>query len=301
MLPLWALFGLTQTLPVSWCLFLARRLGDLMYGALRSRARLARENLAHALQRDPEDPQLYRLARSSFRHFATVTFELLLLNRVMKRKSAHDLVQIEGQEHLHLLREQGKGAILVTAHLGNWEILGTLAPQVGYPVVSVGRHIKNRVMDAALTRLRSRFGQRIVDKDGATLPVVREIKRGGLVAMLMDIHAGRRGMRVDFFGRPASTFVTAAQLARRLKVPCVPTLSWRRGPLQILVRVGPPILPDPELDEEEDVYRMTRTFHQLLERTILEHPDQWLWFHRRWKKGGKEPKQEWITRYAGAQ
>jgi KDO2-lipid IV(A) lauroyltransferase len=277
---------------------LARTLGNLMHLVLPGRVRMARQEVSRVTGTPIDDPEVPRIVRASFQHFVLVLFELLMLERGLSRRPYDDILRVDGYEKIvpHLKT----GAVLASGHLGNWEVVGTLAPLYKMHTVSVGRHIENPYLDRAVNSLRERHGQIVIDKDGAPLRLAREIKRNGaFIGLLLDQHAGSRGLRVEFLDRPASTFPTAGYLARRFKVPIFPFVSYRDGSwLKIRVEVGDPVMADPDLPEDEDVYRMTLLLNRALEKGIREHPDQWLWFHRRWKKGGEEPKPEWLERYA---
>ena len=294
--------GLLRILPLAVVAWLSRRLGDLCYWVLRSRRRVGFENIERALGLASTDPRARAILRESFRHFVLVPMELFLLDRGLRNSSPEELLPIERRPDLDELVAAGRGGVVVTGHIGNWEIMGALAPLQGLPLVSVGRRADNPYLHKILNGFRTRYGQEILDKDGAPLAIARALRRGKLIALLLDQHAGRRGIRVPFFGELASTFPSAALFARRFQVPIFPMFSVRedRRLFHVRAKAFPPIFSDPELTEEEDYYQMTRAYKRCLEQTIRENPGQWLWFHRRWRKGGKEPEPSWEARYAGA-
>jgi KDO2-lipid IV(A) lauroyltransferase len=293
--PLYAFLALTRLLPVRGCLAVAAAASHVFRWVTPKRAQLARENLKLALGLAADDPRVEQIVRSSYRHFCLVATELFVLPRLLGKRRADEILHVRGLEYV---QDPGRGAVVATAHLGNWELLGTLGPLLGISLVSIGKRLTNLRVNEFLTRQRSRYGQRIVDKDGAFLRIAREVKRGALAGILLDVHAGRRGALIDFFGRPASTFLAPAQLARRTGVPFLPVFSVRvREPAEFEVQIGPPIAPDPQLPEDEDVYRMTAEFHRRLEQAIRQNPEQWQWFHRRWKPVGRVPDERWQERY----
>lgn len=299
MLPLQLVLALSSVLPLWSCFRFATAASHLFRWITPRRARQARENISAALQIPAGDPRLESIVRASYRHFCLVTMELFVLPRLLKRSAPEELLRFHGREHVDAALAAGRGAVVATAHIGNWEVSGALGPLLGIPMVSIGKRLENPLVDGVLGTLRCRYGQRMVDKDGAFLTVARETRRGAFAGILLDVHAGRRGSRVEFFGRPASTFLHAARMARRFKVPFLPCFTARvEEPMRLEAEVGPPIEPDLSLDEEEDVYRMTLEFHRLLEAAIRRHPEQWQWFHRRWKKGGQDPPREWARRVA---
>jgi KDO2-lipid IV(A) lauroyltransferase len=299
--PLRALRWTLERVPPSLALRFGDVVGTLMHALLWNRVRLARRQLGRSLGLDPESEAVRADVRRCFRHFARVPVELVTVPRVLRSRRPEEVLHFVHRERLDEVLARGRGAIGLTGHFGNWELLGALAPLVGLPVAAVARPLENELADAELQRLRGRFGQRVVVKDVAALPLARELKRGGLVAMVMDQHAGSRGVRIPFFGEDASTFTLAASLARRFDTVLLPIFARVVGPHRVEAVVDPPIAPDPALSLEEDCYRMTRAFHRRLEAAIRACPSQYLWFHRRWKRGGQEPDPRWRERYAAAE
>jgi KDO2-lipid IV(A) lauroyltransferase len=293
---------LIEALPVGVAMAVAGGLGRLMHAVLRGRVKLARVQMAQALGLAPDDARVRADVRACFRHFMRIPVELITLEKTLKSRRPEEILRLHGREHVDRVLAAGRGAICVTGHLGNWEVLGTLAPRLGLSATGVGRPLDNPLIDAELAALRGRFGQRIVAKDGAGVKLMRELKQGRPISLLLDQHAGRAGVRIPFFHATASTTTFIAALAHRLGLPLLPVFS-RCGarPHEVDVAIGPPIECDPDLPDDEDAFRMTLAFHRRLEAAIRAAPDQYLWFHRRWKPGGEEPDPRWLERYAAAE
>jgi KDO2-lipid IV(A) lauroyltransferase len=291
---------LARVLPLPAAAALSSALGTLMRFVVPSRTRIAREQMAAALGLAPTAPEVRAWTRQSFRHFIGLALVLLRAPARIERDGPGALVAFEGRERLDEALAHGRGAILLTGHFGNWELFGLTAALFGIPMVGVARAMKNPLLDAELRKLRSRFGQRIVEKESAALPFARALKVGECVTLLNDQHAGSRGLRVPFFHADASTYTMAAALARRFGAPIVPWFARADGRLHVTVRFEEPLWSRADLDEEEDAYRLTRRFHVRLEAAIRADPGQYLWFHRRWKPGGREPRAEWRARYDSA-
>jgi KDO2-lipid IV(A) lauroyltransferase len=292
-----ALVGAIELLPTRAAVALAGGLGRLMHLLLPGRVRLARRQMAAALGLDPADARVKADVRACFRHFLRVPAELIKLPAALRRRTPEQVVRLSGKEHFDRASAGGRGAIFLTGHLGNWEVMGALAPALGVPLTSVGRPIDNPLLERELLRLRGRYGQRVIAKDGAGLRLARELKQGHAVALLLDQHAGRRGVRVPFFHEKASTFTFVAALAHRFGLPLLPIFS-RCGerPHEVDVAIGPPIDPDPALPEAEDAWRMTLLYQRALEAAVRAAPAQYLWFHRRWKESGADPDPKWVER-----
>ena len=174
----------------------------------------------------------------------------------------------------------------MTAHLGNWEVLACYFCRMGYAVNVVVREVYHKDLDVFLSRLRGRMRIKIIPR-GMSL---REIKscfdRNEMVGILSDQNTGKKGVWMDFMGKPAFTPTGLVSLAGRLGVPILPGfISWQDG-YRHLITVEDPIFPDPE-KKLEGVIERARKCNDVISRYIYRHPEQWVWFHPRWdeKKG----------------
>lgn len=268
-------------LPVPVSAWLGRRLGDLAYALLGGRRRLALTNLGRAFPELPE-AERRRIARRSFQHLGMVFTEgCVTLRRPLERVTAQ--VTLEGLEHLQkALAEHGR-ALLLTAHLGNWELL-TLGPALtGYPLTVVARALDSPALDAWADRLRRTAGVEVVDKREALRPVLEALRRGRLVGVLLDQNASRReGVFVPFFGRLASTSRAMAVLALRTRTPVVPVFARRVAPGRHRIVVEP-ALPLPPGSDAAAIEAVTAQCTAAIESAVRATPDQWLWAHDRWR------------------
>jgi len=191
-------------MPASLALGLGRGLGDLARLALARRRRMALANIAVAFPALPPSER-GRIARAAWQHVGMMMVELArLLGRPIEATVA-ELV-VEGLEGLRaVMREHGR-ALVLTAHLGNWEYLSAFNRIIGDPVAIVVRPLDSPSLDALAVELRRKTGVELIDKRGALRPVLSALRRGRLVAVLLDQNAARReGVFVPFFGRLAST------------------------------------------------------------------------------------------------
>jgi KDO2-lipid IV(A) lauroyltransferase len=261
----------------------------------------ARESVAASLALAPGDPEAARIVRASVRHLVRVVVEFARLPRELAHARPDEILILEERRHYDEARARAGNVVLLTAHLGNWEVGASLMPQFGIPLIGFARALKNPLLTRYLAGRRERYGMVTVEKGSGALRLLREARDGRIACAVIDQHAGRRGLRVPFFGRGASTFTFLAQFAHRNGAPIVPAFA-RAGPKppQVIVRFEPPIDPDPNLPEEEDSFRMMLAFHRVLEAAIRRTPEQYLWLHRRWKPTGREPDPRWLERYASS-
>jgi KDO2-lipid IV(A) lauroyltransferase len=268
-------------LPLPVAAWLGRRLGDLGYGLLRRRRRLALANLAQAFPELTPSARR-RLARASFQHLGTLVTEgCFVLHHPLERATAQ--LHLHGLEHLRAAVERHGRALLLTAHLGNWELL-TLAPALtGYPLTVVARALDSARLDAWADRLRRTAGVEVVDKRAAVRPILAALRRGRLVGVLLDQNASRReGVFVPFFGRLASTSRAMAVLALRTGTPVVPAFTRRVAPGWHEITIHPPLAP-PAADAGDPVTALTAQCTAAIERAVRATPEQWLWAHDRWR------------------
>lgn len=227
-------------------------------------------------------PERRRLARRAAQHLGMTLLELpRLLTAPLEETLAR--IRLEGVEHLHAAMQAHGRVLLLTAHLGNWEILCAAHRLTDYGLSVVVRPLDAPWLDAVAARLRRRTGVDLIDKRGALRPVLEALRRGRMVGILMDQNAARReGVFVNFFGHPASTSRSIALLAVRTGAPIVPAFARRAGGAHtVIIR---PALPFPvSNDPETAIVELTARCTAQIESAIREAPEQWLWSHDRWK------------------
>lgn len=261
---------------------LARVLADVYRLADVRHRRVAETNLRERLGVPPEEAR--RIARESFRHLFVCAVEMLHLEREIARRGAGDVFRIEGAEHMDRALAGGRGAILSTGHVGNWEVVARTARIRGWRFTTVYRPLDNPLLDAWVRGLRAEHDQELVPKWGALRPLLRALRDGRVAVLLVDQDARGHGVFVPFLGAPASTIPTPAELALRTGAAIIPASSERTGPgFRYVVRLGPPVELAPTGDHQADVLRVTAEISRRLEDAVRARPEQWLWAHRRWK------------------
>jgi KDO2-lipid IV(A) lauroyltransferase len=269
-------------LPEPVAYWLGRRVGDVLAAWPGRRRRTVLANLKLAF---PELPPVTRrhLAHASWQHLGVMSMELARmlsspLDTTLRR------LTFDGLEHLDgAMKEHGR-ALLLTAHLGNWELLAASHRLTAYGLSIVVRSLDAAPLDALAGELRRKTGVELIDKRGALRPVLDALRRGRLVGILMDQNAARHeSVFVPFFGRTASTSKSMALLALRTRTPVVPVFTHREGDGRHRVVIEP-ALPWPAAKETEAaIVELTTRCNEAIERAIRRCPEQWLWSHRRWR------------------
>lgn len=256
--------------------------GTLAGSVLRIRRGAVHENLRTAF---PEQSEMWRarVVGDSYRHLGR---EAAVLFRMPRWSPAEilDRVRFENFDVVDEAMAAGRGVVVLTGHLGNWEIAGAALAARGYPLDVVGKGMSNRAVEADLFRVRERLGMSVIPMGEAPKRVLDGLERGRMVALLGDQNAHRGGVFVDFFGRPASTPRGPALFALRKDVPifCGFATRDRTGAAGYTLRAHA-IGAERSGDLDADVVRVLSAYHSLLEHAIREAPEQYFWHHRRWK------------------
>jgi len=273
--------------PRSWCLALGRSLGTLAFHLDRRRRGIALGNLRTAFGGEKSPAELRTIAGDSFRCFGQVMTDIFKLFHFDLTK-IQELVTVEGWENLTKAIALGKGVLVYSAHIGNWE-LGSLMISRAVKLNVVARALDNKLMEAELVRFRRRLGAHIIYKQQAARKVLQALKNGEAVAILVDQNVLRvQAVFVDFFGRPAGTTPALGAFALRTGAPLVPVycLPIASGRYRLKILPPPAIVLDG--DVETNVLKITQTCTKIIEKEIRDNPGSWLWFHDRWRSRPKE-------------
>jgi len=271
-----------RILPRRPALALMRGLGRCCFALAAAPRRRAIEHLTMAYGGEKSPAEIRRLARRVFIHFATAAADFVRLPVIIKR-GINRLVCATGIEHLEQAFAGGRGVLMITCHFGNWEILGAWLAQNGYRMSVVGTSLFDPRLDRILVETRNRAGYTNIARGKSTRDIIRTLKKGEAVGMLIDQDTKADGVFVDFFGRPAYTPTGPAVLARRLDLPIIPIFAHLQEDLTYQVECLPPLDLVHSADEAGDIRQNTQKCSDAYEAMIRRHPEQWVWMHKRWK------------------
>ena len=229
------------------------------------------------------EPEVLRIARASYAHLGRTTIETALLPAYSREQVRALFERVEGADVLARARARGKGVLLVSGHLGNWELAGAFVAASGVPLEAVARGMENPLFDGYITETRRSIGMTVIHDADAVRRVPRATREGHAVAMLVDQGAaGLASSWVPFFGRYAKTPRGPAVFALRLGAPVVFATALRQpGGKYVMHYEEVPVTPTG--DREADVDRIVADYTSTLERWIRRAPEQYFWHHRRWK------------------
>ncbi len=257
-------------------------LGRLLYKLDRRHRDVALKNLAAAF---PEHDGQWRddVARSSFAQAGRTIMELLWSPNLALLEDPTEIVRFESLDNLREALAGGNGAIVATAHAGNWEITGIAAAHYGIPLISLARTLDDPALDARLTDLRTRTGQKVMPKQNALRPTMRALRAGNAVALLTDQNTLRReAVFVPYFGRLAATTPAAAHLHLRTGAPILNAFSIPEESGYRVIIEPPMTIPDG--GDADTVVAITAAVTARIEHYVRAHPEAWLWMHDRWRE-----------------
>ena len=261
---------------------IGERIGRLGYAPLGIRRRVVERQLAAALP-ELDVAERTRIAREAYGHLGRTSIETAILPSYSANEIVDLFEVVHGWGVVEESLARGKGLIIVTGHLGNWELGGAYAAARGLPIDVVARHMANPLFDRYLTATRERIGMSVMHDEEAVRRVPRSLRGGRAVAFLVDQGAvGLASTWVPFFGRYAKTPRGPAVFALRLGAPIVFGAALRRpsGRYELSFEAIPAADTG---DREADVDRIVADYTLVLERWVRKAPEQYLWHHRRWK------------------
>lgn len=258
-------------------------LGRLLWKHYHRGRKRALDNLRASFP-DKSEQWIWQTGRRSFEHLAMLSIDVLFTPRLVKKYNWRDYSRYTNAERAKWLMQEGQGLLLVAAHYGNFEIVGYLLGLFGFNIYSIARPLDNKFINRYLYGVRRRAGQRIIDKKGAAELMDKLTTSGATLCFIADQDAGRKGIFVDFFGRPASTYKSIGLLAITKNIPVGVGYSRRVGNrFYFEIGVQRLILPEEWADKEDPLRWVTAEYTRAIEEFVREDPTQYWWLHRRWK------------------
>jgi len=261
---------------------IGQAIGRLLFTVDKKHRRIATENVSRAFDWPAQSPEVCRIVRQVFMNLGMMLFEIAWAARLDPAQHAR-YFRIRGAENYYRAMEKGRGALLLTAHMGNWELFSIIAHMAGIPANVVYRPLDNQALDDAVKQIRCRYGAKLIPTKYAFYRIAKALKKKACVAMLMDQNVDYyNGVYVDFFGRRACTNRGMAYMAVRTGAPVVPVFMLRE-PGGYLAEVLPEIPMIKTGDLQKDIEENTARYNAAIEAIVRQYPDQWFWVHQRWK------------------
>jgi KDO2-lipid IV(A) lauroyltransferase len=275
--------GVVLWIPRSAAYALARgiaKIAFLLLGRERERT-LQHLTLAYGNEKQPEE--IRELAERIFIHWAETAVDVLRFPKLNLAEADRLIERGDGLAKINGILAEGKGMILLTAHLGNWELMGAYIRLHGIEGTVVGRRIYYEKYNQMIVNLREKFTLRTIYQDERPREFLRVLEKNQILGILADQDMDwAEGVFIPFFGRPAYTITAPVKLAMASGAPIVPVFLVREGRRYRLL-VEEPIRVEMRGTREETIREYTAHWSRVVEEKIREYPEQWAWMHRRWK------------------
>ncbi|MDR2635935.1 MAG: lysophospholipid acyltransferase family protein [Campylobacteraceae bacterium] len=278
---------LSKIMPSFFTFGMLKFFAIIFFWILKKRRNLTISNLSKAYP-EKSKKEIYALARACFKSVAVTAAEVMLI--INEKKKIDDLI-INKDEILKsiagITRDNKKGIIFITAHFSNWEILPYLLAINGYPITAIGREGDNKLIEKNLTKpFREKHGNKNIYKNEAMRQMVKTLKGGGNVGLLIDQKAGRtNSVLATFFGMECRTTISVASMKLRYDSLVIPMFAKREenGKYSIILYGTADYKAEEKNSEDNKIQAMTQYYNDILERAINEAPEQWFWMHDRWR------------------
>ncbi len=275
---------LACALPWGLCISIGEILAAIAWFFLPGkRKKIAVDNIRMCLEVSEDEAK--RTAKASTLQFGQILMEVLCFPELKKTMDKH--VKVVGLEHLtnyiNSPDREGKGAVIMTCHADNWELMGGAFAQNGIPLVGVAKKQKSEDADKFVNEQRTLIGMHITYRSGVR-EMYKMLDEGHFIGLIMDQDVGKvDGVVVKFFDR-ATNFVTgAASMSRFREVPIFPAFMHRNPDKTHTLEIFPPLCVEKTKDKREDIRNMTQKLATLIENHVRKYPEEWFWLHDRWK------------------
>ncbi len=269
-------------------------LGLLFYSLAIPHRRLVRRNLQFCY---PEwsAKEIRELSRRIFMNFGITLVEMLQCT-FMSHEEVLNALRVEGEENFNKAFKSNRGIVIVSAHMGNWEVGLHITNYYGKPMLGVAAKTRYGWANILLSRSRNRLGNTIIDKKGALPKITEGLRRGEVIGMLIDQSRRKHGVEVTFFGRKATASPAAALLALRCNSLVLPAFCVRRSDGQLTIQVKTPFELTRTGDLRSDIQSNTQRMIDVVEEMVRTYPDQWFWLLKPWKVHYPNLYSEWDAR-----
>jgi KDO2-lipid IV(A) lauroyltransferase len=271
-----------------WLRFFGK-LGTLAYYLERQSRKLTLKHLSMVYGRELTPAEIKQMAKDVFRKMGMNAADLIRGSNITEMSEYEKIYVSKGIEHAEAARAKGKGIMFLTAHLGAFEFLSIELALQGFKPLIVGAPLKDKRLNKLLWKNRTKLGATAVERGKDMLKIIKNLKSGGSMIILIDQKTKLKSRVINFLGIPCATPIGASVIAMKTGTAVVPVMihlredflqEWNYYPEVQLVNTG---------DEEADLVTNTQRMSDACEMEIRKYPTQWVWMHERWKtKPGKE-------------
>ncbi len=269
-------------LPLTAALGVGKFFGFLAYLILPKYSKIAKENLTRAFGSEKTPQEINKIALNVFCNLGMSAAEILSMPKIKRRSDK--IIYSAGFEKIDNALKQKKGAIVVSAHFGNWELLPIYFMSRGYPSNFIARRLYYEKYDEWVKLMREHAGANVIYREESPRKIIEVLKKNELLGIMPDQDIDSiDGVFVNFFNRPAYTPSAPAAIAMKMGCPILPCFIVREGPLRHKIIIEDPVPLVNTGNQDEDVKTNTQRWSSVVESYIRKYPEQWVWMHKRWK------------------
>jgi len=276
------IIGFFRILPRRAALGAGSLLGRIISYVAVKEYRRAVEHLTLAFGSEKNSQEIRRLAHETFRCMTMNFVDTVRL----KGKSPDEIKSICVPHNIDRIwneLKKGHGVIGLASHFGCWEFIGSYFGAIGLPLSAIARKLYDNRFEKMISEIRIGGGMHVITRGRDTRDIIHVLKNGGFLCVLVDQDTRVKSVFVDFFGKPAYTATAPALLSLKYKSPIVPIYTYRDKENRHHVCAGETVTIEPTGDSKKDILELTAACSKATENIIRQHPEQWVWFHTRWK------------------
>lgn len=268
-------------LPRSLALIIGGWLGILAYRFASQQRNIAFEHIQFALGISDKNTSK-TIIKNCFAHLGKTVVEFMLFPR-MNSKQIQKSVRFKGVQHAENALAEGKGAIILTGHFGNWELLAASISTAISPLTPIVRELRSPRLNTLVSKYREKAGYSTIDRNTGVRQALRCLRNNNLLGIVADVDTSVNGVFVDFFGRAAYTPYSPIAFALKTGAAILPTFIIRQPDGTHQAIIEPPLTLERCDDKEKELVINTQKYTKIIESYIRKYPEQWIWMHKRWK------------------
>jgi KDO2-lipid IV(A) lauroyltransferase len=247
------------------------------------------EHLTMVYGKEKTPEEIKELSKKVFKMLGMNAGDIIQSVNISSQEDFEKFRVINGLEHAEAAHKKGKGVIFLTAHIGPFEYIATELAFRGYKPLIVGTKLKDQRLNDLLASNRNKFGAQLVERGKDTVKLVKNLKLGGTMIILIDQDTKVKSRFVNFLGYPCATPIGATIMALKTGAAVVPMFLHQREDYKIEINCYPELEMTVTGDDETDLIVNTQKLSDVTEQEVRKYPEQWVWMHERWKtKPGKE-------------
>lgn len=280
------LINFLQLWPRQIAIKITRGIGHLSFRLASKSKNRIKQQLTKVYGKEKSSEEIKKLTKDVFMHYFTAVADYVRLP-IMTTAELNSLIKVDGIEHLEEAYAKNRGVIMLSAHLGNWELLGIWVPKNGFPAAAIGARIRNPYLEKLVLQFRRQCGLKNIKRGNNTREIIKALKLGQGVGMLIDQSTKVQGEFVNFFGYPAHTATAPYRLAKKYGSPIIPIFIHLHSDYSYHIECFSEIKLHTAGSEHQNMIDTLQDCSDTIENILRKHPEQWSWIHRRWKKQPK--------------